>query len=166
MEIPWQDTYWGKISRFTHPCGHRERNRIVHLEKLGWKAVTRESSANPTVNIKLGWPFRVAPMWREVPGSYHSHSYQFLCVGCSWAKLILREGTRQGCLWVTPSDWGSMSCIVERNLGSSTQHPLKQSSASQAFKFQSYSSGNLLTIGKISLLMIIMIFPQLSDPIP
>lgn len=102
MEIPWQDTYWGKISRFTHPCRHRERNRIIHLEKLAWKAVTRESSANPVVNIKLGWPFRAVPKWREVPGGYNSHSYQFLCVGCSerkicsWVKLILREGHTVG----------------------------------------------------------------------
>lgn len=90
MEIPWQDTYWGKISRFTCPCGHRERNRIGHLEKLGWKAVTRGSSANPMVNIKRGWPFRVVPTWREVPGIYNSHSYQFLGAGCSERRVSSR----------------------------------------------------------------------------
>lgn len=90
MEIPWQDIYWGKISRFTCPCGHRERNRIVHLETLAWKAVTRESPANPMVNVERGWPFRVVLMWREVSGSYSSHSYQFLGAGCSEKRVSSR----------------------------------------------------------------------------
>ena len=61
LQVDRQSVQWkflgrtliGGKSRFTCPYGHRERNRIVHLETLAWKAVTGESPANPMVIPEL-----------------------------------------------------------------------------------------------------------------